>query len=53
MPTGIPEKKWAPAADPASLPIEDLAGGYCQAVKPAPTEVDAKVLEYSGAPPQG
>ena len=34
MPTGIPEKKWAPAAGPASLPIEDLASGYCQAVTP-------------------
>lgn len=38
-----------PAADPASLPIEDLAGGYCQAVKPGPTEVDAKLLEYPGS----
>ena len=35
--------------DPAALPVEDLAGGYCQAVKPEPAEVDAKVQEYPGA----
>ena len=50
-PTGVPEEKWATVvdADPASLPVEELADGYCQAVKPAPAEVDAKALEYPGA----
>jgi hypothetical protein len=50
-PTGVPDEKWATVveADPASLPVEDLAGGYCQAVKPEPADVDAKALEYPGA----
>ena len=50
-PTGVPDEKWATVvdADPAALPVEDLAGGYCQAVKPEPAEVDAKALEYPGA----
>lgn len=50
-PTGVPDEKWATVvdADPASLPGEDLSGGYCQAVKPEPAEVDAKALEYPGA----
>ena len=48
-PTGVPDEKWASVVDPASLPDEDLAGGYCQMVKPAPVEVDAKALEYRGA----
>jgi hypothetical protein len=50
-PTGVPDEKWATVveADPAALPVEDLAGGYCQAVKPEPAEVDAKVQEYPGA----
>ena len=50
-PTGVPDEKWATVvdADPASLPGEELAGGYCQAVKPEPAEVDAKALEYPGA----
>lgn len=48
-PTGVPDEKWATVVDPASLPVEDLAGGYCQMVKPAPAEVDAKALEYPGA----
>ena len=53
-PTGVPDEKWATVvdADPASLPGEDLAGGYCQAVKPEPAEVDAKALEYPGATAQ-
>ena len=53
-PTGVPDEKWATVvdADPASLPDEDLAGGYCQMVKPAPAEVDAKALEYPGATAQ-
>ena len=50
-PTGVPDDKWATVvdADPAALPDQDLAGGYCQAVKPEPAEVDAKALEYPGA----
>ncbi len=50
-PSGVPDEKWATVvdADPASLPVGDLAGGYCQAVKPEPAEVDAKALEYPGA----
>ena len=50
-PTGVPDEKWATVvdADPASLPGEDLSGGYCQAVKPEPAEVDAKALEYPGS----
>ena len=50
-PTGVPDEKWATVvdADPASLPTEELEGGYCQAVKPEPAEVDAKALEYPGA----
>jgi len=50
-PTGVPDEKWATVleGDPAALPVEDLAGGYCQAVKPEPADVDAKVLEYPGA----
>ena len=48
-PTGVPDEKWATVVDPASLPVEELAGGYCQVVKPAPAEVDAKALEYPGA----
>ena len=51
-PTGVPDEKWASVVDPASLPVEDLAGGYCQMVKPAPVEVDAKALEYPGATAQ-
>ena len=51
-PTGVPDEKWASVVDPASLPVEDLAGGYCQMVKPAPAEVDAKALEYPGATAQ-
>ena len=53
-PTGVPDEKWATVvdADPASLPGEDLSGGYCQAVKPEPAEVDAKALEYPGATAQ-
>lgn len=50
-PTGVPDEKWATVVegDPAALPVEELAGGYCQAVKPESAEVDAKVLEYPGA----
>ena len=50
-PSGVPDEKWATVVDgdPASLSGEDLAGGYCQAVKPEPAEVDAKALEYPGA----
>lgn len=50
-PTGVTNEKWASVvdADPASLPVEDLAGGYCQAVKPAPDEINAKAQEYPGA----
>ena len=50
-PTGVPDEKCATVvdADPASLPGEDLSGGYCQAVKPEPAEVDAKALEYPGS----
>ena len=48
-PSGVPDEKWASVVDPASLPVEELAGGYCQVVKPAPAEVDAKALEYPGA----
>ena len=48
-PTGVPDEKWASVVDPASLPVEDLADGYCQAVKPEPAEVDAKALEYPGS----
>ena len=53
-PTGVPDEKWATVvdADPASLPGEDLSGGYCQAVKPEPAEVDAKALEYPGSTAQ-
>ena len=46
-PSGVPDEKWATVVDPASLPVEELAG-ECQAVKPEPAEVDAKVLEYPG-----
>ena len=50
-PTGVPDDKWATVvdADPAALPDRDLAGGYCQAVQPAPDEIDAKAQEYPGA----
>ena len=50
-PTGVPDDKWATVvdADPAELPDRDLAGGYCQAVQPAPDEIDAKAQEYPGA----
>jgi hypothetical protein len=50
-PTGVADEKWATVidGDPASLPVEELAAGYCQAVKPEPAEVDAKALEYPGA----
>ena len=50
-PTGVPDDKWATVvdADPASLPGEDLADGYCRAVKPEPADVDAKALEYPGS----
>ena len=50
-PTGVPDDKWATVvdADPAALPDQDLAGGYCQAVQPAPDEIDAKAQEYPGA----
>ncbi len=48
-PTGVPDEKWATVVDPASLPVEELAAGSCQVVKPAPAEVDAKALEYPGA----
>ena len=48
-PSGVPDEKWASVVDPASLPVEELAAGYCQVVKPAPAEVDAKALEYPGA----
>ena len=53
-PTGVADEKWATVvdADPASLPVEELADGYCQAVKPEPAEVDAKALEYPGATAQ-
>ncbi len=53
-PSGVPDEKWAMVvdADPASLPQEDLAGGYCQAVKPEPAEVEAKVQEYPGSTAQ-
>ena len=49
-PSGVPDEKWATvvAADPASLPDEDLAGG-CQAVRPPSDEVEAKVQEYPGS----
>ena len=51
-PSGVPDEKWATVvdADPASLPVEDLADWYCQAVKPESADVDAKALEYPGAP---
>jgi hypothetical protein len=47
----VPDEKWATVVegDPAALPVEELAGGYCQAVKPEPAEVDAEVQEYPGA----
>ena len=48
-PSGVPDEKWSTVVDPASLPQEELAGGYCQMVKPAPAEVDAKAMEYPGA----
>ena len=48
-PSGVPDEQWATVVDPASLPQEELGGGYCQMVKPAPVEVDAKALEYPGA----
>ncbi|MFZ4386402.1 MAG: hypothetical protein ACOYOM_15840 [Chloroflexota bacterium] len=50
-PTGVPDEKWATVleGDPASLPQENLADGYCQALKPEPADVDAKVQEYPGA----
>ncbi len=50
-PSGVPDEKWATVVegDPAALPVEELAGGYCQAVKPESAEVDAKVQEYPGA----
>ncbi len=51
-PSGVPDEKWASVVDPASLPAEELAGGYCRAVKPEPAEVDAKALEYPGATAQ-
>ncbi len=50
-PSGVPDEKWATVVDPASLPVEELAG-ECQAVKPEPAEVDAKVLEYPGSTAQ-
>jgi hypothetical protein len=48
-PSGVPDETWEAVVDPASLPQEELAGGYCLAVKPEPAEVDAKVQEYPGA----
>ena len=48
-PSGVPDEQWATVVDPASLPQEELGGGYCQMVKPAPVEVDATALEYPGA----
>ena len=48
-PSGVPDEKWVTVVDPASLPQQELAGGYCQMVKPAPAEVDAKAMEYPGA----
>jgi hypothetical protein len=50
-PSGVPDEKWATVVegDPAALPVEELSGGYCQAVKPESAEVDAKVQEYPGA----
>jgi hypothetical protein len=50
-PSGVPDDKWASVSDvdPASLPVEDLSRGYCHAVKPSATEVDAKTKEYPGA----
>ena len=47
-PTGVPDEEWATVVDPASLPVEDLAGGFCQAVKPTPAEVEANVTESPG-----
>lgn len=47
-PTGVSDEEWATIVDPASLPVEDLAGGFCQAVKPTPAEVEANVTEYPG-----
>jgi len=44
----VQDEKWATVVHPASLPNEDLAAGYCQDEKPAPAEVDAKVLRYRG-----
>ena len=50
-PTGVADEKWATVVDgdPSLLPVEDLADGYCRAVKPEPADVDAKALEYPGA----
>lgn len=50
-PTGVADEKWATVidGDPTSLPVDILADGYRQAVKPEPAEVDAKALEYPGA----
>lgn len=48
-PSGVPDEAWATVVDPVSLPGEELAGGYCQMVKPAPAEVGATALEYPGA----
>jgi len=47
-PTGVPDEEWATVVDPASLPLEDLDGGFCQAVKPTPAEVEANVTQYPG-----
>jgi len=48
-PTGVPDEEWATVVDPASLPVEDLAGGFCQVVKPTPAEVEANVTQYPGS----
>ena len=53
-PTGVPDEQWATVVDPASLPVEVLAGGYCPAVKPGSNVIDANVIDakvkkYPGA----
>ena len=47
-PTGVPDAKWATVvdADPASLAGEDLAGAYCQAVKPESAEEFNEFYDY-------
>lgn len=44
----VSDEEWATIVDLASLPVKDLAGGFCQAVKPTPVEVEANVTEYPG-----